>query len=129
MEAPRHDPRVFFAAERTLLAWVRTGLAVMGMGFVVARFELHLSAIRGEPIGPQHVAASLIGALLVCLGSLAIGIAARQHVVFCRTLDSSELPARNLVGWSVRIAAALSFAGFLLALYIALRGVPTGPTA
>jgi uncharacterized membrane protein YidH (DUF202 family) len=31
------DPRVYFAAERTLLAWVRTGLAMMGFGFVVAR--------------------------------------------------------------------------------------------
>ena len=31
------DPRVFFAAERTLLAWVRTGLTIMAFGFVVAR--------------------------------------------------------------------------------------------
>ena len=29
------DPRVLFAAERTLLAWVRTGLALMGFGFLV----------------------------------------------------------------------------------------------
>ena len=34
------DPRVRFAIERTLLAWVRTGLALMGFGFVVARFGL-----------------------------------------------------------------------------------------
>jgi uncharacterized membrane protein YidH (DUF202 family) len=38
------DPRVYFAAERTLLAWVRTGLALMGFGFVVARFPLPSSA-------------------------------------------------------------------------------------
>ena len=36
------DPRVYFAAERTLLAWVRTGLALMGFGFVLARFGLFL---------------------------------------------------------------------------------------
>ena len=36
------DPRIYFAAERTLLAWVRTGLAMMGFGFVVARFGLFL---------------------------------------------------------------------------------------
>src|SRR5580693_8496547 len=39
--SPR-DPRVRLAAERTLLAWIRTGLAMMGFGFVVARFGLFL---------------------------------------------------------------------------------------
>ncbi len=36
----QEDPRVYFAAERTLPPWVRTGLAMMGFGFVVARFGL-----------------------------------------------------------------------------------------
>jgi putative membrane protein len=38
----RDDPRVDMAAERTFLAWIRTGLALMGFGFVVARFGLFL---------------------------------------------------------------------------------------
>jgi putative membrane protein len=29
------DPRIYFAAERTFLAWLRTGFALMGFGFVV----------------------------------------------------------------------------------------------
>ena len=45
------DPRVFFAAERTLLAWVRTGLTIMAFGFVVARFGLFLRLLAA-----QHVA-------------------------------------------------------------------------
>ena len=40
-----NDPRVHFAAERTLLAWVRTGLAMMGFGFVVAE-----SLTSGTPV-------------------------------------------------------------------------------
>lgn len=36
-------PRVFFAAERTLLAWVRSGITVMALGFVVAKFGLFLT--------------------------------------------------------------------------------------
>ena len=46
------DPRVFFAAERTLLAWVRTGLTIMALGFVVARFGLFLSLLRNSIEAP-----------------------------------------------------------------------------
>jgi len=42
---PPEDPRVRVAAERTLLAWMRTGMALMGFGFVVARFGLFLREI------------------------------------------------------------------------------------
>ncbi len=39
---PKSRPARLFAAERTLLAWIRTGLALMGFGFVVARFDRFL---------------------------------------------------------------------------------------
>jgi putative membrane protein len=49
------DPRVYFAAERALLAWIRTGPAKMGFGFVVARFGLFL---HESPLGvlPFYIA-------------------------------------------------------------------------
>lgn len=40
-------PSDYLAAERTFLAWIRTGLALMGFGFVVARFGLFLEALEG----------------------------------------------------------------------------------
>src|SRR5579862_7243300 len=65
------DPRVHFAAERTLLAWIRTGLAMMGFGFVVARFGLFLremAQVQGV-VAPRRVGMSLmIGTTLVLLG-------------------------------------------------------------
>jgi len=36
----------YLAAERTFLAWIRTGLALMGFGFVVARFVLFLKMLQ-----------------------------------------------------------------------------------
>lgn len=36
------DPRILFAAERTLLAWIRTGVAIMGGGFALAYLGISL---------------------------------------------------------------------------------------
>ena len=79
------DPRVYFAAKRTLLAWIRTGLTVMGFGFVVARFGLFLNLLavqRGSP--PSAVDATphlsaFVGIALVALGAVGILFAAYQN--------------------------------------------------
>lgn len=38
IKATPQDPRIYLAGERTILAWIRTGIALMGFGFIVARF-------------------------------------------------------------------------------------------
>ncbi|MBK8025173.1 MAG: DUF202 domain-containing protein [Chloroflexi bacterium] len=48
------DPRVYFAAERTLLAWIRTGITTIGLGFVVAKFGLFLRYIAPHDTMPAH---------------------------------------------------------------------------
>ena len=43
---------VYFAAERTLMAWVRTALSLMALGFVIDRFGLVLRQVLPEA-GPE----------------------------------------------------------------------------
>lgn len=123
MTTPANDPRVFYAAERTLLAWIRTGLAVIGMGFVVARFEMNLNALHsGQDVRP-HPGATIIGFCLVFMGSVSMAVAARQHRRFCRTLGPGEMPRSNLTQWSYCYAMVLSVVGVLLSGYILIRSI------
>ena len=71
---PPADPRIRFAAERTLLAWMRTGLALMGFGFVVARFGLFLHEIAAA--GHATVHQPTTGwSLWIGTGLIALGVA------------------------------------------------------
>lgn len=118
MVGDAEDPRIYFAAERTLLAWVRTGLTVIALGFVVARFGLFLRLLKAEAEGESHLGSTLIGVSLVLLGSLAVGVAAWQHVRFCRGLGPGERPQHYAVSWSVWFAVTLSAIGVVLGGYL-----------
>src|SRR3954447_23503469 len=91
---PDNDPRVFFAAERTLLAWVRTALGLVGLGFVVAKFGLFLKLVRPDVDHPSHPWTAAVGVAVAVLGAVASLTATWQHRRFCRTLEPHELPPK-----------------------------------
>jgi inner membrane protein YidH len=116
------DPRVFFAAERTLLAWLRTGLTVMGLGFVVARFGLFLRLLALQPQaipGQEHSGVSaILGVLFVVAGAIAILVATVQHRHFLTTLSRSDLPRSYSRVFAVVFSATVGVLGLLLAAYL-----------
>jgi putative membrane protein len=117
-----HDPRVYFAAERTMLAWIRTGLATIGLGFVVARFGLFLRMLRtGDQDASANVGSTLIGVGLVLLGAAAMALAARQHAVYCRTLPLADLPRPGAHRWPVWFATIVAVISAALAAYLLMR--------
>ena len=117
------DPRVFFAAERTLLAWVRTGTSLMGMGFVLARFGLFLRASAGESLHMPRSGLSLVlGPVFVLLGSAATGLAWWQFVRFLRTLTPEQRAPHHTGTPSAFVAAAVALLGAFLGVYLAASG-------
>lgn len=91
LQTPEEDPRVRLAGERTLLAWIRTGLAMMGFGFVVARFGMFLRAFTPQEQATTGPGLSLwIGSVLILLGVAVNALAAFQHHRFLRQIDRGE---------------------------------------
>jgi putative membrane protein len=114
------DPRVLFAAERTLLAWQRSAIALMGFGFVVERFGLFLQMLTHQPeaVAQSQRGFSLgLGVLLLFLGAAVALISARQFRQVAKNLDPAVVPP----GYWTHVGVGLNIIIAAIALAFALR--------
>src|SRR5579862_4640703 len=115
------DPRVYFAAERTLLAWVRTGLAMMGFGFVVARFGLFLrefATVAGEPQRPSLNFSLWIGAGLILLGVFVNLISSVHHLHFIAQIKSGKPYTISASKLGIAVTLLLATIGVIMTMYL-----------
>jgi putative membrane protein len=116
------DPRVFFAAERTLLAWLRTGLTIIALGFVVSRFGLFVQLLATQSHGTTpatHASLSaVLGVAFVIVGALAILVAAVQHQRFVATLPQTDLPRAYSSAFALGLSLLVAVLGMALAGYL-----------
>lgn len=94
--------RVHQANERTLLAWIRTGIALMAFGFAIERFALfmhQIAALAPHVKATPSLGSSWVGASLVALGMLANLLATLRYARVRKAIESGEVgaPSAGLV--------------------------------
>lgn len=114
MNADVADPKDLLAAERTLLAWIRTGIALMGFGFVVARFGLFLRelALAGGHPAAQRFDSALIGTVVVGAGVAVNLWASLRHREMVRRLREGTTTISSF--GPIAIGLATGIGGVLL---------------
>ena len=105
--------RSFLATERTLMAWIRTSISMIGFGFTLAKLFQSLASsnvlVRG-PAGKVWTAEG-VGMVLVSLGTAALIIGVFDHRREIKQLQAAGLPRRFSL--TMAVASVLAILGVM----------------
>jgi putative membrane protein len=116
------------ANERTFLAWIRTAIAVMAFGFLIERFDIFLTSMRGAQSNPVILHgqrfANEAGLAFILLGVLMIVVAAVRFFRIARDIDKDEAIPSSGSLFDLALAGLLLLLGVALFLYLARAVLP-----
>jgi putative membrane protein len=116
-----YDVREYLAEERTFLAWIRTGLAVMAFGFVVARFSPSLEGIRITPpvsSAESHQLSFWFGMALIAAGVAVNLVSAWRHTRFVAELNRGQFAGHGSSMLGIGLACFLALVGIAMAIHV-----------
>ena len=114
--------RTVNASERTLMAWIRTSLSMIGFGFTIYKFFQYLpeeiaSGNIKRPQAPRN-----LGMSLIALGTIALTAAVWQHWNFLKEIRTTG--KRRAVSISFVVAIAVILIGLITLYGVVLRHGP-----
>jgi putative membrane protein len=112
--------REHLANERTFLAWVRTSVALIGLGFVIVKFALFLKEISlliGEQVNPESQGFSaVIGVVIVAFGVAISPFAFYQYKKVEKQINNQNYKSTSFL--SAVLTFSIVAGGILLILHL-----------
>jgi putative membrane protein len=118
------DPRVLFAAERTLLAWNRTSLALSAFGFMIERSGVLIRVLRPDSLTTPEMFTFLVGLMFILLGAFCAFYSAVQYGAVLRTMTSEEIPHGYSIRWGMLVNGVVAILATVLALVLGVYARP-----
>lgn len=110
------------AADRTLMAWIRTALSLIGFGFGIPTIVRAIESTRiGRNINPHHFANGL-GLAFISIGVLAMYTALKEHRRILRQIQSDRYTYESSA-IAERVGVALLLVGLISFLAVLLKAI------
>jgi putative membrane protein len=114
----------YLANERTFLAWLRTSIALMALGFVVSRFGLFLRelgiAMKDNLVAaiPIHSPSSFLGISMVILGVVLIVYALKNYLETDKAIQKGTYIPKHSAMYAATISLVIF--GIIIIVYLYL---------
>ena len=114
------DSRLLQANERTLLARVRTSIALMTFGFVIARIGLWLRGLSAgggaAPLASHEIGTAWVGGVFVAMGVVANALAVVRYAASRRAIQRGDALPRDPL--PVILSVLVTAFGTVIGLYL-----------
>lgn len=110
------------AADRTLMAWIRTSLSLIGFGFGIPEIVRTISTLQDTKGEDRHLLAITVGLSFIGIGIFSMTSSLRAYHRQIKRLQSRHFTYESshfaeLVGLSLLLVGIVSFLGILLRLF------------
>ncbi|MEB3191379.1 MAG: DUF202 domain-containing protein [Snowella sp.] len=109
------------AAERTLMAWIRTSLSLISFGVGIDRIVAAIHSAFNTNLDSFHLS-RILGLLFIIIGTLALGVAALNHRQDLKRIEHGQFTYQPRLSLSLVVAIALISVGVFAFLSILVIG-------
>lgn len=115
----------YLANQRTFLSWVRTSIALIGLGFAIERFSIFLQQFRliADPDTAGNVASStvdeysaLVGIGMIVVGTGLVVYALKNYLESNKTIASGKYMPKNAIVYTA--SAAIIGLGIIMIIFL-----------